>query len=217
MGRGDLMIVAVAGYLYKRSTDPLRAQESYDAAQRLFAVARYNQAVVACERAIALKPDFADAYVLRGRSYVAQYDAARGIPDFTRAIELRPSDPQASIERAHAYIDQKNYAAAISDAASALALDPKSARAYNLRGTALRGLGEPQKALEGVFPRRGIRAKFGQLLPARGDLPDSGEPRERHSGFHASHHVGSGQAADLLRARRIRTRPWQNGAGQGGS
>jgi tetratricopeptide (TPR) repeat protein len=141
-------VLAVAAWIYKRSTDPIRAQESFDAAQRLFAVARYNQAIVACDRAIALKPEFPDAYMLRGRSHVAQYESERGIPDFTKAMVLRPRDPQGPIERAHAYIDQKNYSAAISDADAAIALDPKLARAYNLRGTALRALGQPKKAID---------------------------------------------------------------------
>jgi tetratricopeptide (TPR) repeat protein len=143
-----LVIMSIAGWIYKVKTDPLRAQESFDAAQRLFASARYREASVACDRAIALKPDFADAFMLRGRARVAENLSERGIPDFTRAMDLRPSDPQAPVERAHAYIDQKDYAAAISDATSAIALDPRLARAYNLRGTALRALGQTQKAIE---------------------------------------------------------------------
>jgi tetratricopeptide (TPR) repeat protein len=143
-----LTVVAAGAWIYKRSTDPLRAQESFDAAQRLFAVARYNQALVACDRAIGLKPDLADAYVLRGRAHMAQYEPERAIPDFTRAIEMRPRDAEVLLDRANAYIDQRNYPSAISDAASALALNPKLSRAYNLRGTVLRALGQPQKAIE---------------------------------------------------------------------
>lgn len=143
-----LTALAVLGWIYKRSTDPIRAQESFDAGQRLFAVARYDQAIAACDRAVALKADFADAYILRGRAHAALNDQEHAVADFSAAIEIRPRDPQAPIERASAYIDQKNYAAAISDAASAIALDPKLARAYNLRGTALRALGQAQKAIE---------------------------------------------------------------------
>ncbi|HEY1760508.1 MAG TPA: tetratricopeptide repeat protein [Bryobacteraceae bacterium] len=143
-----LVILGIGGWIYKVKTDPVRAQESFDGAQRLFASARYRETIVACDRAIALKPDFADAFMLRGKARVADYTPERGIPDFTKAIELRPGDPQAPIERAHAYIEQKNYTAAISDASAAIALDPKLGRAYNLRGTALRALGETQQAIE---------------------------------------------------------------------
>jgi tetratricopeptide (TPR) repeat protein len=147
-----LVILAIAGWIYKRKTDPLRAQQSFDAAQRLFALARYREAIVGCDRAIALKPDFEEAFMLRGRAHLADNDAEHAIPDFTRARELRPDDPQAPVERAHAYIEQKNYAAAISDATAALVLDYRLARAYNLRGTALRALGQTEKAI-GEFTR----------------------------------------------------------------
>jgi len=142
-----LTAAAIGGWIYKRSTDPLRAQDSFDAAQRLFAAARYNQAAVACDRAIGLKPDFAEAYLLRGKAHVAQYDLESGIPDFSKAVELRPGEPQALLERAHAYIDEKNYTAAVADLNAALSKDPKLARGYNLRGMALRALGQPEKAV----------------------------------------------------------------------
>jgi tetratricopeptide (TPR) repeat protein len=140
-------VLAISGWIYKRSTDPLRAQASFDAAQKLFAVARYNEAIVACDRTIALKSDFVDAYILRGRSHVVLSEPERAVPDFTKAIELRPRDPQAALERARAYIDEQNYTAAISDVASALALDRKLARASNVRGTALRALGDTKGAI----------------------------------------------------------------------
>ena len=143
-----LVLLAIVAWYYKRVTDPVRAQQSFDAAQRLFAVARYNEAIVACDRAISLKTNFADAYMLRGRARVLEYDAAEAIADFAAVIEIRPGDPQALLWRAAAYVDQKKYTPAISDAAAALKLDSKLARAYYLRGTALRGLGEARKAIE---------------------------------------------------------------------
>jgi tetratricopeptide (TPR) repeat protein len=143
-----VIAAAVAFWLYRRSADPVQAQASFSEAQRAFAVARYDQAIVDCDRAIGLKRDFADAYLLRGRAYILKYDADKGIADFTRAIKFRPDDPQALLERANAYINQtKDYAAAVADATAAASIDPKLARAYNLRGTALRAMGEPQKAM----------------------------------------------------------------------
>jgi tetratricopeptide (TPR) repeat protein len=145
-----LTIAAAGAWIYKRSTDPLRAQQAFDAAQGLFGLAHYEQAIVACDRAIALRPDFTEAFILRGRSHVAMYDVEQAIPDFTRAMEIRPRDPQALLERGQAYLDQKNYRAAIADADAAISIDPKDpklSRAYNLRGTLLRALGDPQKAI----------------------------------------------------------------------
>jgi tetratricopeptide (TPR) repeat protein len=142
-----LAIAGVSGWFYKRSTDPIRAQRAYEAAQRLFNLAHYDQTIVSCDLAVALKPDFAAAYLLRGRARVAAYDPDRAIADFTKAAELQASDPQALLERAAAYVDGKKYADAIADTTAALAIDSHLARAYNLRGTAFRASGDPQKAV----------------------------------------------------------------------
>jgi tetratricopeptide (TPR) repeat protein len=147
-----IAIAAAAGWIYKRSTDPLRAQESYDDGQRLFKVTRYNQAVLSFDRAIALKPDFADAYLLRARCRVMGYDTVGSIPDFNKAIELRPRDAAALLDRGSAYLLLRNYSAAAADASAALAIDAHLAAAYNLRGRAVREAGDLQKAV-GDFNR----------------------------------------------------------------
>lgn len=139
---GILAVALIAGWIYKRSTDPVRAKQAFDDAQRLFTLARYDQAVASCDRAISLKSDFTDAYLLRGRARVAVYEPAAAIADFAKAIQLRPHDPQLLIERASAQVDQKQYAAAVADTKAALAIDPKLARAYNIQGTALRAMGD---------------------------------------------------------------------------
>ena len=48
-----LVILAAAGYMYKRSVDPMHARESFDAGTRLFKIARYNEAILSFDRAIA--------------------------------------------------------------------------------------------------------------------------------------------------------------------
>lgn len=143
-----LLLAVVAQYSYRRSFDPLDARQSYDAGQRLMTIGRYNQAILAFDRATRLKPDFADAYFLRGKAYVADFKTADAIREFSRVIELRPDDPRPFVERAAAYLELKDYQSAIRDADRALVLDPRLARACNLRGVAVRSLGDPQKALD---------------------------------------------------------------------
>src|SRR5712691_4136340 len=53
-----VVVLAAAGYIYKRSTDPLRARESYDAGLRLFGIARYTQSIIALDSAIGYQSDF---------------------------------------------------------------------------------------------------------------------------------------------------------------
>jgi len=142
-----LIVAGTAGWLYKRSVDPLHAMESYDAGVRLLKIARYSQAILSFDRAVNLKPDLADAYLMRGKAYVGEAKTERAIADFGKAIELRPNDARALLERAAAYLDLKDFQSAIQDTERALRIDPKLAEGYNLRGTAWRGLADLQKAL----------------------------------------------------------------------
>ena len=140
------VILAAAGFTYKRYTDPVNARESFDAGTRLYKIARYNQAILSFDRAVALKPDFSDAYLFRGRSYEQDSKPEEAMRDFTKVIELRPSDPAGWTGRSALYLDRNNYRAAIFDAAQAIAIDPKLAAAYNLRGISYRKNGDLKKS-----------------------------------------------------------------------
>jgi tetratricopeptide (TPR) repeat protein len=148
------IIVAVAailfatGYLYKLYVDPLNARQSFDAGTRLFKIARYNQAILSFDRAVALKPDLVEAYLMRGKSYVGNAQPDKALADFAKVIELSPSDPTGWHERGAAYLDLNKFDEAIADASKAIAVKPTLAAAYNLRGSAIRKRGDPAKALE---------------------------------------------------------------------
>jgi tetratricopeptide (TPR) repeat protein len=141
------ILVGSAGFYYKRKVDPIHAQESYESGLRLLKIARYSQAITAFDRAISLKPDFADAYLMRAKALVADNQTERSFRDFGQTIAMRPNDPQPLLERGAAYIELKDYQAAISDANAALALDTNLAPAYNLRGIAIRNMGNLEGAL----------------------------------------------------------------------
>jgi tetratricopeptide (TPR) repeat protein len=141
-------IVAMSAYVYKRAQDPRQAQESFDAGQRLFAVARYPQAILSFDRAITLMPGFEEALLMRGRSRVAQYENDQAIVDFTKAIEVKPGDTRALLDRGRAYLFNKKFELAITDASATLAIDSNLSAAYNLRGVARRELGNLMEALD---------------------------------------------------------------------
>jgi tetratricopeptide (TPR) repeat protein len=144
-----ITLTAIAGGLtYKHVTDLSRARVSYDTGLSLQATALYDQAMPAFDRAIALNPAFADAYLMRGKSYRAKGEMERAIEDFGQVVKLRPSDPGALLERCSALLEQKDYRAAISDATKALELEPKLGLAYNLRGSAFRGAGDLPRAIQ---------------------------------------------------------------------
>ena len=143
-----ILVTLAALWIHKRSTDPLKAQEAFTAGQQLMTLAKYSQAILTFDRAIALKPDYAEAWMMRGRAHSALYETDAAIEDFTKAVHLRPKDAGTLLERGQAYLSQKDYRAAIADGSAAAAVDPNRAAAYNLRGAAMRETGDPKMALE---------------------------------------------------------------------
>lgn len=141
-------VLLVAGYYYVRAVDPIHAQQSYDAGMRLFDVGRYPEAALAFDRAAGLKPAFADAIFMRGRSNVFDGKIDRAIEDFTAVLAIRPNDTAALVARGREWLELKNYQSSIADSTRALAIDSHQAAAYNLRGLATRNLGDPHKALD---------------------------------------------------------------------
>jgi len=163
-----LAALATAGYLYKRYTDPLNARESFDAGTRSFKIARYNQAILSFDRAIALKPDLVDAYLLRGKSYVGNAEPEKALGDFSKVIELRPSDPTGWVERGAAYLEVNKFQAAIADASRAIAVNSAQASAYNLRGSAMRKMATRQRhSTISIAPSPWIRAPTTTISGAR--------------------------------------------------
>lgn len=141
--------VALAGaYLYKRSTDPIKARESFDTGVRLYSIGRYPQAKLSFDRAASLDPKFADAYLWRGRANMAYGHIDAAIADFAKTLELRPKDGEALVARAECWLNVKDYQATVADASRAIGIDSRLAKAYNLRGVARREMGDPDKALE---------------------------------------------------------------------
>ncbi len=141
-------VLGVAGYFtYRHYMDPIHAREAYDDAKRLIGVTRYPQAILAASTAILLKPDFADAYLLRAQANAAQRELESAESDFTHLIQLEPQKARGYAGRCEVYYDFKDYKKAIADCGKAIELEPSNARAFNLRGAALRETFDADKSL----------------------------------------------------------------------
>jgi tetratricopeptide (TPR) repeat protein len=145
---GALLAVLLGTWFYRRSADPVEAQQYLDAGQRLLKVARYPEAIIALDHAISLQGNLAEAYLRRGRAKVANGDAESALGDFTKFLQLRPGNAEALVERAAAYLRKEDYNGVLADTNQALAWDPKLSYAYNLRGTAFRALGNLPQSVE---------------------------------------------------------------------
>jgi tetratricopeptide (TPR) repeat protein len=139
--------ILITWIIWKRSTDPIKAQEAFDSGQRLLKVAQYSEAALSFDRALSFRSDLVDAYLLRGRAYVGLNDGEKAVRDFSKVLELKPRDARAYTERGNVYLSNKNPRNAIGDFTKAIEIEPAMAEAYNLRGIARRELGEIPAAL----------------------------------------------------------------------
>ena len=102
----------------------------------------YAAAITDYNRAIQLKPDYADAYNNRGLAKQSLGQHAAAIADYDKAIQLKPDYAPAYNNRGLAKASLEQNAAAIADFDMAIRLKPDYADAYNNRGEAKAARGQ---------------------------------------------------------------------------
>ncbi len=110
-------------------------------------VGRPEEIISACNKAIRLKPDSAEAYNNRGAANgeLGQYEAA--ITDFDKAIILDPNDTEAYYNRGTVQFKRDNYDDALTDFDEAIRLDPSNVKAFINRGCSRARLGQYDTAI----------------------------------------------------------------------
>jgi len=102
----------------------------------LAALGRHEEALTSYERALALKPDYAEALHNRGNTLVALDRLNEALKSFEQAIVLRPNQPAALLNRAQVLQRLERTREALASFDLALALAPGSADSFNMRGNA---------------------------------------------------------------------------------
>ena len=96
----------------------------------------YEGAIADYDKAIALEPDNADAYILRGFARYHLQDYKRAIEDYDKAIELVPDNARTYNIRGLVKSILKDYKGAIQDLDKVIKLKPDNAGVYASRGFA---------------------------------------------------------------------------------
>ena len=156
-----LAVKLTAGEQARVSAAPTQNLQAYDAFVRgreeyTRRVREANvQARQLFEQAIALDPEYAEAYAFLGRTYltevVNQWSGPSTIEKvFTygqKAVELDESQPTAHETLAYALLGKKQHDEAISEARKAISYDPNFADAYLSLGEILGFAGQPAEAV----------------------------------------------------------------------
>jgi predicted O-linked N-acetylglucosamine transferase (SPINDLY family) len=108
---------------------------------------RYSAALESYDRAIALKPDYFEAYSNRGTVLIRLNQAAAALRSFDRAIAIKPDFLEAHHGRGIALSRLNRHEEAVASHSRALAIDPSNADASYSRGNALKELNRLPEAM----------------------------------------------------------------------
>ena len=105
-----------------------------------------DRALLAYDKAIQLKPDYAEAYAYRGTlmSDLGKYESA--IEDYKKAIHLNLNYAKAYVDRGNAKLEQGDYESALADYNEAIRLEPDHVETYVIRGRAKAERGDYESA-----------------------------------------------------------------------
>ncbi len=154
----------------------------------------YRRALEYLTRAIALRPDYAEAYNNRGTVFGAEGDTLRAIEDFNRAIALKPDYVAAYSNRGTAYAIAGEHDRAIADLTRAIELRPDLAAAYNNRGNVYANKGDYARAI-------------GDFTLAIRLAPEYGEAYRNRAAAYCSVGEYAGAWADVKKCRRLGAPP----------
>lgn len=149
-------------------TSKASARQFYKTGLKLQEVRRYEEAVTSFNSAIALKPDFAEAYCSRGIALKGLGRFEEAVASYDRAVAIRPDFAQSWYNRALALQDLEKHEDAIKSYDHAIAASPGYALAHCGRGIVLLNVGRAEAAVAACDRAIAIDAGFAKAHATRG-------------------------------------------------
>ena len=165
----------------------MTAEDYYREGKRLFEAEEYEGAVVVCQRAIELDPDYAAPWNGLGNVYNSLKDYDKAIEAYRKAIEVDPDYAYPWSGLGTVYKDLKDYDKAIEAYRKAIELDPNFASPWYGLGNVYKYLKDYEEAIEAY--RKAIEAD-----------PDYAYPWSGLGGLYYTLREGAQAARCLIRA-----------------
>ena len=108
---------------------------------------KFDEAISCCQKALGLRPDYAEAYYNLGYVFLNQGELDKAISFNERAVNLKPDYAEAYNNLGHAFKDQGKSNEAISCYQNALKIKPDYADAYNNMGALFQDQERPNEAI----------------------------------------------------------------------
>jgi tetratricopeptide (TPR) repeat protein len=115
--------------------------------ETLFALGKFEEALVHCEKALEMGPNDPSLWLRKGRTLRELKRPAEAIPCFDRMIELEPKNHLGCYNKGVSLLDLKKYPEALECNERAIEIDPNFAWSWCNKGAALATMGKYRKAL----------------------------------------------------------------------
>ncbi len=136
---------------FRNPTPTASNQQSTASNFYLQAVNKFNKrdfkgAIAGLDKALAINPQLAEAYLNKGAAYGNLKDYPKAITGFDKALAINPRFAEAYHQRGQIYGILKDFPRAIPDLDKAIDLNPRLADAYYIRGQCYKGLNDKTRA-----------------------------------------------------------------------
>ena len=127
-----------------------------------------EDAILAYDQAIRLKPDLAEAYTNRGNVKVELGRHVEAVTDYDEAIRLKPDDDKTYSNRGVSKTELKRYDDAMADHDEGIRRNPNNAMAYNNRGITKAASGRHDDAIVDYDKAIHLKQEFADAYYNRG-------------------------------------------------
>ena len=140
----------------------------FDHGFALHELKQLGEAVASYDRAIRIKPDYAEAYSNRGLALQALKQLYAAVASYDRAISIKPNFAEAYFNRGTALQELKQFDAAVDSYDRAISIKPGNAEAYFNRGTVLQELKHSDAAVDSYDRAISIKPDYADAYYNRG-------------------------------------------------
>ena len=146
---------------------------------------KLEKAIEAYNKALSLKPDYAEAYYNMGTSLAGQGKLAEAIEAYSKALSFKPDFFEAFSNMGLALNEQGKLEEAVEACNKALSLKPDYAEAYNNMGITLADQGKLEEAIEAYNKAISLEPGFTEAHSNMGlALTDQGKLEEAIEAYH---------------------------------